>query len=197
MGGSAVQEWTLRVNMFEAMLYAVLQTFQSRGLWTGTVHAVAPGKVATFWLSDSDAEPAPPAPPSRSTTAKTKTAKIDIVAGWLKHHPPFVLAGRTADLGRAYLRKRRGGKKATAEEKDGLGAAVGAAEMGKLDDLADCLLQGMAWIRWEENRRRVLEGGLEALGTPREKGGIAEGAEGVGETVATSKRGTGRRRAKE
>jgi len=38
---------------------------------------------------------------------------------------------------------------------------VGA--MGKLDDLADSLLQGMAWIQWEENKSEVLKNGIEAL----------------------------------
>jgi cruciform cutting endonuclease 1 len=38
--------------------------------------------------------------------------------------------------------------------------------MGKLDDLADCLLQGMAWIEWEENKRKALEHGVQALLDP-------------------------------
>ena len=91
-----------------------------------------------------------------------------------------------------------------AEEKEVLGSAGATlvpAEMGKLDDLADCLLQGMAWIRWEENRRGVLEGGLEALGTPLEKTmprvevarGVRKGGNGTIGSVAPAKQGRRKR----
>jgi cruciform cutting endonuclease 1 len=35
--------------------------------------------------------------------------------------------------------------------------------VGKLDELADSLLQGMAWIKWEDNKRQVLKTGVGAL----------------------------------
>ena len=173
MGGASVQEWTLRVNMFEAMIYAVLKSFQEQGLWGGKVHPVAPGKVAKFWLGDSDRGDENPAKKSSSLkNAKTKAAKIDIVGQWLEDQSHFILEGKTAELGRAYLKKRQGRKRVMTQGKELLcsaGAELVSAEIGKLDDLADCLLQGMAWIRWEENRRRVLDEGLEALYKPRKE----------------------------
>lgn len=43
------------------------------------------------------------------------------------------------------------------------GPEGGEAVIGKLDDLADCLLQGVAWVKWQENRRLLVEGGLDSL----------------------------------
>jgi len=39
----------------------------------------------------------------------------------------------------------------------------GEAGIGKLDDLADCLLQGVAWVKWQENKRLLLDGGVDSL----------------------------------
>lgn len=83
-------------------------------------------------------------------------------------------------MGRAFLgkwrgiggRKRVGGRKkgvAVVEEIGAEGEEVGdgqdgvEAGIGKLDDLADCLLQGVAWVKWQENRRVLVDGGVEAL----------------------------------
>lgn len=164
MGGHAVQEWTLRVNMFEAMIYAVLQTYVARGLWAGAVYPVAPGKVAKFWLGngpDSDDRAG-----GVSKSARTKTAKVKLVASWLQQGARVRLKGTAVSMGRSFLERRRGGKKMDRKEVttvDQIGAGAARVETGKLDDLADCLLQGMAWIRWEENRHAILSQGVAAM----------------------------------
>lgn len=164
MGGSAVQEWTLRVNMFEAMIYAVLRTFSERGFWKGIVHPIAPSRVSNFWIANKQAA-LKEGPGSKS--AKTKTAKIELVAKWLEDGGRFELKGAAAHLGEAYLRKMiRKNSKSLVKQKKLSGSkarAVAQNAVEKLDDLADCLLQGMAWIKWEENRVLIMAKGAEAL----------------------------------
>ena len=164
MGGSAVQEWTLRVNMFEAMVYAILKTFAESGVWQGTVYPIAPSKVSNFWITNKQGTSNEG---QISKSAKTKTAKIDLVTEWLEDGGRFELKGAAARLGEAYLRKQtRKNTKSLVKQKTSSGSQtllVADDSIGKLDDLADCLLQGMAWIKWEENRRWIMAEGAEAL----------------------------------
>ena len=163
-GGSAVQEWTLRVNMFEAMLWAVL-----KALWAGSVWAVEPARVARFWcagkeLSGKEVEKGKSRKEvekwkiRKGMAAKSKEEKIVIVERWLKEGGVVELSGTARATAEAYLAKRasNGGKGREV-------AGEGVEKLGKLDDLADCLLQGMAWVKWEENRRKILEEGVDAL----------------------------------
>ena len=221
MGGSAVQEWTLRVNMFEAMLYAVLATLTARGVWKGTVHAVLPAKVAGFWVGEKDEdepretpkgrnkrnkkisaldehdESEPPQNSSKTPTKsqKTKTRKVTLVSHWLTQTPSIIKPqpqSPAAHTAHAYLSKAQGGRSrsgsATKNRKSTMSSPPSTSPspietseptaktedteittssfeppLGKLDDLADCLLQGMAWIQWERNRVRILERGLSGL----------------------------------
>lgn len=164
MGGSAVQEWTLRVNMFEAMIYAVLKTLSERGFWWGVVYPIAPSKVSNFWIANKQGALREG---SGSKSAKTKTAKVKLVAEWLKEGALFELEGKAAQLGKAYLmRKGRKDSMSSMTQKqwsETKAHGIARESVGKLDDLADCLLQGMAWIKWEKNRRLIMAKGIEAL----------------------------------
>ncbi|KAI9815056.1 MAG: hypothetical protein M1827_002899 [Pycnora praestabilis] len=163
MGSPIIQEWTVRVNMFEAMLYAVLETVSEEGTWVGNVYAVAPAKVGPFWLEGIEA-----APKRRAKTAKSKnkTAKIDLVGNWLERGDEIRLRDQAGEMGCAFLSKWRGKWRNSAATKSSSSPVIGSCVdveggLGKLDDLADCLLQGVAWIRWEENRRMFTESDLD------------------------------------
>jgi cruciform cutting endonuclease 1 len=183
MGSPHILEWTVRVNMFESMLYAILETLRSEKLWKGVAVPISPGKVGPFWIDPNGLEVALEplvradgtlgAPQGRlrklrnTKNAKilNKGAKIDLVKKWLEAKE-MVDVGTTAaeNTAKAYLEKWHrmpGRQKGKVQVK--VGKAEEMEEMGKLDDLADSLLQGMAWVKWEENKRRVLKDGVEAL----------------------------------
>lgn len=165
MGGAAVQEWTVRVNMFEAMLYAVLTTLSERNLWRGSVHPVLPAKVSRFWLGDDFGVVTGGA---HNKSVSTKAAKVALIGKWLENGDRFRLEGEVADLAMAYQRRMLGQKQVHRKQNRVTGHSAGDAvflEVGKLDDLADCLLQAMAWIQWESNRHQFLIRGLQALDT--------------------------------
>ena len=135
--------------MFEAMLYAVLKTLSSQGVWEGSVWPVAPAKVIGFWVGDGVKEG------SGSKAQKTKTMKMELVGRWLVEGERVELEGQAKEMGEMYCGRRMGKRKGAKEK--------GEREIGKLDDLADCFLQGVAWLKWEENRRKVLTEGVAVL----------------------------------
>jgi len=163
-GGAAVQEWTLRVNSLEAMLWSGLEMLRSHGLWAGSVSAVNPAAVGRFWVGAEGA----------GTGRDLKVAKVGIAEGWAALEEVRGLrecgwdegtrATREGFLG-AGTGKKRKGKKAGRGEGD---EVEQVEDFRKRDDLADCLLQGMAWIRWEENRRAIIEGRWEECKLPSE-----------------------------
>ncbi|KAM3074725.1 hypothetical protein ACMFMG_008145 [Clarireedia jacksonii] len=175
MGSKHIFEWTVRVNMLESMLWAILKTLAREGVWDGEVKEVTPGKVGAFWVVEGElnegteetsnkAEIFTKVRTAKDTKSKNKGAKIDLVRGWLEEEKMVLLGSdEVKKVRERYVEKwaRKGGR--VKGRKIGAEKDLKAEEVGKLDDLADCLLQGMAWIKWEENRRRVLRDGVEAM----------------------------------
>jgi len=160
MGSRNILEWTVRVNMFESILYAILCTLKGEGVWNGDVQAIAPGKVGPFWVGEEiDGAESKKERKSKSAKIRNKGAKIDLVRSWLENDDMVRLGNKAVEnIARRYREKwdrSPGGRRK--------GEVDGEEKMGKLDDLADCLMQGMAWIEWEENKRKALEHGVEAL----------------------------------
>ncbi|RFU25427.1 hypothetical protein B7463_g10915, partial [Scytalidium lignicola] len=169
-----ILEWTVRVNMLESILYAVLHTLKAEGIWAGQVLSITPGKVGPFWVGeDEKAVLDGIAPGIVGKSRKTKTAKIrnkglkiDLVRKWLETGDMVTLGNEEVKkTANAYLEKwnRLPGQKGTRKPALDSITEQPLEQMGKLDDLADSLLQGMAWVQWEKNKILALKEGVDAL----------------------------------
>jgi cruciform cutting endonuclease 1 len=143
-GGSAVQEWTIRVNIFEAMLHSVFRTLVEETKLDLDVQAVLPPQVNRYWLDDIRVRHGPASgitPHGR----EIKKAKITLVVDMLKDQTPAISIDQELQpLVDDFISPRRKGR------------SKGAAGNGsKLDDLADSLLQGLAFVAWRNNRERI------------------------------------------
>jgi cruciform cutting endonuclease 1 len=207
-GGSAVQEWTVRVNMFESMIWAVLNTLKSEGftaqkskglLETQQISDVSPMRVASFWIGDAANKAANATgavgAKKKGRTKVEKKEKVDLVQQWISSASNAVEsktavsvtfrddAARTRDAfmaSRNNINRKDAAPQKIKEAKSKKGAAsvvIPIIELpqtpdeatkeifqeeplpsiGKLDDLADCLLQAGAWTQWEKNRRVLRE----------------------------------------
>lgn len=159
-GGSAVQEWTLRVNMLESMIWAIATALgeNSSSKYSPSMWPVNPKQVATFWVRGD-------VPEGGRTSARNskieKKQKIDLVHKWLSAKGEVdglslnFLEG-AEDMKRAFLASHKG-KKAPAAARKLLSNNIDTSvtRIPKLDDLSDCLLQVAAWCKWEQNRNSV------------------------------------------
>lgn len=205
-GASTVLEWTIRVNMFEGMLHAVLETLRREhaalsGPKEGgfpSVYSVSPKRVFDFCSeqteganaalsSDAAEKVARKVVPSKAKAQKA--LKISIVERWLRlgssdtSDPVIgsacklkctedIIPVRDAFLDKLSKQKGRasghskdvhGRKSKNSDNTEGMGkdtskaTSAVTAVVEKLDDLADCVLQGVTWVQWEANRYAVLE----------------------------------------
>jgi cruciform cutting endonuclease 1 len=141
MGGSAVQEWTLRVNVFEAMLWAVLHTAQRREEWSGQVHAIDPVLVSKWCerrkqICHDDPDVAVLGRRKKnggksSASRLIKKTKIDLVDRWLQDTTSLHIHDRARFSTDRFISALRGCKD--------------YPRLDKIDDLADTLVQALAW----------------------------------------------------
>lgn len=153
MGGPAVYEWTLRVNSLESMLYAVFTTLRQLGRWPdGRVEGVVARNVLEF-MALQEKVAGVEVDGIWGKDAQNKKVKKGIVARLLGSGQGVEVAPEVAPTSKEYLDvwegKVRGQRKSDSFK--------------KLDDMADCLLQGLAFIRWQENKKKLSEGGVEAV----------------------------------
>ena len=160
-GASAVLEWTFRVNMLESMIYAILFALgrtQKAPTVNPSVIPMDPKRVDNYWTSadylatisrDLSVGQKSMANLKRPRGSKAeKVDRISVARSWLES----LRLNTESEAGEARSlllegRKQRT-KKLQMEGENGLGSR-------KMDDLADCLLQGVAFIEWEVNRRRI------------------------------------------
>ena len=149
-GHTAVQEWSLRVGMLEAMLHATFRTLVSEQVLSHTViEPMSPMRVNKYWFRDQDIP---------AVGKQAKLAKIAIVSNMLQALERKD-ATFTADCGISEIVDSFGrrGTRAPATNK-------AAKLLYKYDDMSDALLQGLAWLNWQQNRFKLINEGPEALG---------------------------------
>ncbi|KAK5945029.1 hypothetical protein PMZ80_002232 [Knufia obscura] len=148
-GHSAVQEWSLRVGMLEAMLYSTFHTLSKEKMLSNTtIEPMMPMRVNKYWFRDQDIP---------ATGKQAKLAKIAIVSGMLQSLNTSD-AAFTAGTDVVNVIDGFGSKLPRASV-----ATKAVKSLNKLDDMSDALLQGLAWLDWQQNRLKLVNDGPESL----------------------------------
>ncbi|KAM7220213.1 Mitochondrial resolvase Ydc2 / RNA splicing MRS1 domain containing protein [Rhypophila decipiens] len=158
----AITNWTIRVNSLEAMIYSMLAVYKSLGKFQGEVIPVTPRSVATFLLDEHPftaglIRQGMKARLQKEKMETSKKNKVDLLGRLIRHkEEPVTFSGEQAGRNAYALADRRSGgkKKKAAMEADG-GVQV-KIPLPKVDDLADCLLQGIAWVEWHRNMEHLI-----------------------------------------
>ncbi|KAK2749606.1 hypothetical protein FQN57_005828 [Myotisia sp. PD_48] len=192
-GGSAVLEWTIRVGVFEGMLYAVIHTLQQQlaaGASSPVVRGIDPQRVVRYWMmmreSDSENE-LKTQKKSRVTSSEGKKAKIDLIGNMISlsninhNREQQISVYQGTDIGliiaensqasntvHSFLNKwnkegkRKPSSRSTKQNIPNNGTDNAVLDIKKLDDLADCLLQGITWLEWQKMIENVSRNGPSA-----------------------------------
>ncbi|THV66230.1 ribonuclease H-like protein [Aureobasidium pullulans] len=182
-GAPAIQEWTVRVNMLESMLWASLETMRhgysqgeiAQGQKFPDLLEMSPRRVGMFWLAREDFFPTPADVATSLTSPKEvvqtteselkkrsfeKKDKIALARHWLSLS--MTTDDLTVDANLAPMvasfcspKSRASRRKNKDDEHEEVDGADTSALSGKLDDLADCLVQAVTFALWEQNRTRV------------------------------------------
>ena len=142
-GSAAVQEWTIRVGVFEAMLYAALHTLKAEKHYDYHVIPMLPKQVNRYWL-EPDWDERDEHSASRKTASAVKLEKIECVRRLLNNEDTACLdfSAQATATKMAFL-SLRGRQRSRAGAKP------------KLDDLSDSFLQGLGWFHWQKTRLRI------------------------------------------
>jgi cruciform cutting endonuclease 1 len=103
-----------------------------------------------------------PATRTKKNSKENKKLKIDLLGKWLVEGTDVTIDGEEAKTTQEiFLKKWLPKEKAATRKKAGKEKQVSVSKemdtIKKLDDVTDSLLQGVAWLRWQENRQTLLK----------------------------------------
>ncbi|KAF2665430.1 ribonuclease H-like protein [Microthyrium microscopicum] len=142
-GQPMIQEWTVRVNKLESMLWSILATHNEYNEFKIQTSAVDPARTTKFWVPVDKA-----VKNEEKVMADTKKLKINLVKSWIsKEKLPEEIDLQFGVQAHPMMNFFATGKR----------FAKGEDTPKKRDDLADCLLQAAAKVIWELNRRQIAD----------------------------------------
>ncbi|GMM33094.1 cruciform cutting endonuclease [Saccharomycopsis crataegensis] len=162
-GSSAVQEWTLRVNMLEHMLYSTLFTLKQSHTGLNGLQLVtsSPKRMSDYFINCKN-ESHEENPTKRQKSSVIKRQRIKLVENWIDkiqfrrsefpHNTPFIFQ---QTFGKKLKNNDPTPKVQKRQSKyifDLIMADKHMKGRQKSDDLVDSLLHGVSWFSWMKNR---------------------------------------------